>query len=216
MPAAAVQQGMAAAIRAGATTADVVAVEARKAAALVPEPADDSAEEIEPPPWAEPSGVVSPTARRGPTAQAQKAVADSLALRPAAEMPTEGHRWTTTETATRIPSPRRDTGSEEAVDTAIDEACRTLHLPRIRSRVQDMAGEAMRQRSSCKGFLADLLQAECAEREERRELRLLGEANFPGPSGWRTSTSRRTPTSPRNSSAPCRTRPGSGQGSRSV
>ncbi|MFB8000444.1 IS21 family transposase [Streptomyces sp. NPDC056002] len=64
MPAAAVQQGMAAAIRAGATTADVVAVEARKAAVLVPEPADDSDEEVEPPPWAEPSGVVSLTARR--------------------------------------------------------------------------------------------------------------------------------------------------------
>ncbi|WTX62131.1 hypothetical protein OG923_04425 [Streptomyces halstedii] len=64
MPAAAVQQGMAAASRAGAATADVVAVEARKAAALVPEPAGDSDEEAEPPPWAEPSGVVSLTARR--------------------------------------------------------------------------------------------------------------------------------------------------------
>lgn len=64
MPAATVQQGMAAAIRAGATTADVVAVETRKAAALVPEPAEDSGEETEPPPWAEPSGVVSLPARR--------------------------------------------------------------------------------------------------------------------------------------------------------
>ncbi|MFG2681591.1 IS21 family transposase [Streptomyces sp. NPDC048392] len=64
MPAATVQQGMAAAIRAGATTADVVAVEARKTAALAPESAEDSGEETEPPPWAEPSGVVSLTARR--------------------------------------------------------------------------------------------------------------------------------------------------------
>lgn len=83
----------------------------------------------------------------------------------------------TTETATQIPSPRRDTGPEEAVDTAIDEACRALHLPTIRSRVQDMAGEAMRQRSSYKDFLADLLEAECGEREERRKLRLVREAN---------------------------------------
>ncbi|MEE1807002.1 hypothetical protein [Streptomyces sp. BE133] len=55
---------MAAAIRAGATSADVVAVETRKAAALVSEPAEDSDEEAEPPPWAEPSGVVSLTVRR--------------------------------------------------------------------------------------------------------------------------------------------------------
>ncbi|MFJ2154394.1 IS21-like element helper ATPase IstB [Streptomyces microflavus] len=88
---------------------------------------------------------------------------------------------TTTETTAKIPSPRRDTGPEEAVDTAIDEACRTLHLPTIRSRVQDMASEAMRQRSSYKDFLADLLEAECAEREERRKMRLVREANFPRP-----------------------------------
>lgn len=88
---------------------------------------------------------------------------------------------TATETATQIPSPRRDTGPEDAVDTAIDEACRALHLPTIRSRVQDMATEAMRQRSSYKDFLADLLEAECAEREERRKLRLVREANFPRP-----------------------------------
>ncbi|MFG2681592.1 ATP-binding protein [Streptomyces sp. NPDC048392] len=86
---------------------------------------------------------------------------------------------TTTETAAQIPSPRRDTGPEEVVDTAIDEACRTLHLPTIRSRVQDMASEAMRQRSSYKDFLADLLEAECAEREERRKSRLVRESEFP-------------------------------------
>lgn len=63
MPAA-VQQGMAAAIRVSANTSDLVAAEARKAAVLVPEPADDSDEEAEPPPWAEPSGVVSVTAHR--------------------------------------------------------------------------------------------------------------------------------------------------------
>jgi DNA replication protein DnaC len=44
-----------------------------------------------------------------------------------------------------------------------------------------MAGEAMCQRSSYKDFLADLLEAQCAEREERRKLRLVREANFPPP-----------------------------------
>ncbi|MCX4429726.1 hypothetical protein [Streptomyces mirabilis] len=55
---------MAAAIRAGAVTADVVAVEARRAAALARLPPEDPGDEDEPPPWAEPSGVVSLTARR--------------------------------------------------------------------------------------------------------------------------------------------------------
>ncbi|OLZ61207.1 hypothetical protein AV521_44140 [Streptomyces sp. IMTB 2501] len=41
MPAPAVEQGMAAAIRAGAITADVVAVEARRAAAAAPSPPED-------------------------------------------------------------------------------------------------------------------------------------------------------------------------------
>ena len=87
----------------------------------------------------------------------------------------------TTDTTAQVPSPRRDMGPEEAVDTAIDEACRALHLPTIRSRVQDMAAEAMRQRSSYKDFLADLLEAECAERDERRKQRLVRDANFPRP-----------------------------------
>lgn len=64
MPATAIEQGMAAAIRAGAITADVVAVEARRAAALAPPPPEDLDDEGEPPPWAEPSSVVSLTARR--------------------------------------------------------------------------------------------------------------------------------------------------------
>ncbi|GAB2827588.1 hypothetical protein GCM10027073_65710 [Streptomyces chlorus] len=84
-------------------------------------------------------------------------------------------------TRQHVPPPRRDVGPEEAVDTAIDEACRSLHLPTIRSRVGEMADEAMRQRSSYKDFLADLLEAECAEREERRKQRLVRDANFPRP-----------------------------------
>ncbi|MFE4824144.1 ATP-binding protein [Streptomyces sp. NPDC056704] len=88
---------------------------------------------------------------------------------------------TTETTATQVPSPRRDMGPEESVDTAIDEACRALHLPTIRRRVQEMAGAAMRQRFSYKDFLADLLEAECAERVERRKQRLVRDASFPRP-----------------------------------
>ncbi|WP_399932089.1 IS21-like element helper ATPase IstB [Streptomyces kanamyceticus] len=86
-----------------------------------------------------------------------------------------------TTTRKRVPSPRPDAGAQEAVDTVIDEACRALHLPTIRSRIEEMAATAMRERSSYKDFLADLLEAECADREERRKIRLVREANFPRP-----------------------------------
>ena len=49
---------------------------------------------------------------------------------------------TTDTTAAQIPSPAGTWGQRRAVDTAIDEACRTLHLPTIRSRVQEMAAAA--------------------------------------------------------------------------
>lgn len=64
MPAAAVQLGMAAALRAGSISSDVVAIEARKAVAAQPEPSPLPDDPDDPPPWAEPSGVVSLTARR--------------------------------------------------------------------------------------------------------------------------------------------------------
>lgn len=87
----------------------------------------------------------------------------------------------TASTDERIPPPRKDAAAEGAVETVIDEACRTLHLPTIRSRVEDMAAAALRERASYKDFLADLLEAEVAEREERRKQRLVREANFPRP-----------------------------------
>lgn len=68
-----------------------------------------------------------------------------------------------------------------AVETVIDEACRALHLPTIRSRVEEMAAAAQRERASNRDFLADLLEAECAERDERRKQRLVRDANFPRP-----------------------------------
>ncbi|MFD4248035.1 IS21-like element helper ATPase IstB [Streptomyces sp. NPDC058525] len=78
-----------------------------------------------------------------------------------------------------VPSPRQDTDAQGAVETVIDEACRALHLPTIRTRWEELAATAMKERSSYKDFLADLLEAECAHREERKKLRLVREANFP-------------------------------------
>ncbi|MFD9302116.1 ATP-binding protein [Streptomyces sp. NPDC060048] len=78
-----------------------------------------------------------------------------------------------------VPSPRQDTDAPGAVETVIDEACRALHLLTIRTRWEQVAATAMKERSSYKAFLADLLEAECAHREERKKLRLVREANFP-------------------------------------
>ncbi|WP_399932091.1 IS21 family transposase [Streptomyces kanamyceticus] len=64
MPAATVQLGMAAALRAGASTADVVAVEARRAAQNTPEDATVDAEDGDVPWGEEGAQIVSLTARR--------------------------------------------------------------------------------------------------------------------------------------------------------
>lgn len=67
------------------------------------------------------------------------------------------------------------------IDTAIDLACRTLHLPTVRTRFDDLAARAMREGASYKDFLAELLEAECEDRHERRKIRRVREANFSRP-----------------------------------
>jgi DNA replication protein DnaC len=80
-----------------------------------------------------------------------------------------------------VPQPHKDPAAAGAVETVIDEACRTLHLPTIRSRWEDLAATALKQPLTFKDFLADLLEAECLQREERKKARLVREANFPRP-----------------------------------
>ncbi|WP_406016387.1 ATP-binding protein [Streptomyces sp. NBC_00984] len=65
-----------------------------------------------------------------------------------------------------------------------------------------MASNARREQATYKQFLLELLQAELADRDVRRQQRLVRAAKFPRSklSGWRTSTSTRTRTSPRRSS----------------
>jgi hypothetical protein len=50
------------------------------------------------------------------------------------------------------------------IDAAIDEACRTLHLPTIRDRYHQIATDALREHASHKRFLAELLGCEVADR----------------------------------------------------
>jgi DNA replication protein DnaC len=75
----------------------------------------------------------------------------------------------------------RDQLTEQAADAAIEQACRLLRLPTIRSRFTDVAASASRQQASYKSFLVELLAIECEDRETRRRTRLVREAGFPRP-----------------------------------
>jgi DNA replication protein DnaC len=67
----------------------------------------------------------------------------------------------------------------EGLDALLDHACRTLHLPTIRDRYEEIAATALREQASYKTFLLELLEAECDHRDERRRNRLVHEAHFP-------------------------------------
>ncbi|WP_428934467.1 IS21-like element helper ATPase IstB [Streptomyces sp. ACT015] len=63
----------------------------------------------------------------------------------------------------------------------IDTACRALGLSGIRSRWEEFAAQALREQASYADFLADLLESECEDRDARRKVRRVKEANFPRP-----------------------------------
>lgn len=69
----------------------------------------------------------------------------------------------------------------DAADAEIDEACTELRLPSIRERYVEIAEQAVRDRATYKGFLLELLRAECLDRDERRRQRLLRDAAFHRP-----------------------------------
>lgn len=69
--------------------------------------------------------------------------------------------------------------TEQAAETAVDTACRMLRLPTIRTKFGDLAEAAARDQMSYRGFLAELLMAECDERTRRRSERRIKAASFP-------------------------------------
>ena len=69
--------------------------------------------------------------------------------------------------------------SDPAAEAAIGTACRTLLLPTVRAEAVGMADAAVKQRLSHKAFLAEVLIAECDERDARRQVRRVKEAKFP-------------------------------------
>ncbi len=69
--------------------------------------------------------------------------------------------------------------TEQATDAAVDQACRALRLPTMRSRFVEIADAAERQQLTYRGFLAELLMAECDDRDRRRSERRIRAAGFP-------------------------------------
>ncbi len=77
------------------------------------------------------------------------------------------------------PGRRRRGMTEEAAEAAIDQACRALRLPTIRTRAGEMLAVAEKEQLTYRGFLAELLLAECDDRDRRRTARRVKAAGFP-------------------------------------
>jgi DNA replication protein DnaC len=86
-----------------------------------------------------------------------------------------------TATATRAtpPAPAVSALTDPAADAAIGAACRTLHLPTVRTEASRIAEAAARERLTHRAFLAEVLTAECDDRDARRRIRRVLEAKFP-------------------------------------
>jgi DNA replication protein DnaC len=74
---------------------------------------------------------------------------------------------------------RRRGIAEEAANAAIDQACRMLRMPTIRSSFAGQVDRASAEQMSYRGFLAELLLAECDDRARRRSERRIKAAKFP-------------------------------------
>ena len=76
-------------------------------------------------------------------------------------------------------SPAVSTMSEEAARLAVQVAAKTLLLPTVREQTVPLAQAAAKQRLTHTAFLAEILTAECDERDARRRMRRVNEAKFP-------------------------------------
>ena len=69
--------------------------------------------------------------------------------------------------------------TEQAAQAAVDQACRMLRLPTVRTQFPDLAEAAAREQMTYCGYLAELLMAECDDRARRRAERRIKAAGFP-------------------------------------
>src|SRR5215471_13211948 len=83
-----------------------------------------------------------------------------------------------TTAANSAPATRRGV-TEHAAIAAIDSATRVLRLPTIRDRFEEITAAAHREQLSYLGFLAELVMAECDDRDRRRAARRIHDAGFP-------------------------------------
>ena len=74
---------------------------------------------------------------------------------------------------------RRRGLTEQAATAAVDQACRRLRLPTIRSVLDEALTVAGKEQLSYQGFLAELLLAECDDRDRLSSIRRVKSANFP-------------------------------------
>jgi DNA replication protein DnaC len=81
-------------------------------------------------------------------------------------------------TSKSVPATRRGV-TEQAALAAIDSGTRVLRLPTIRDRFGEIAAAAQREQLSYLGFLAELVMAECDDRDKRRAARRIHDACFP-------------------------------------
>lgn len=85
-----------------------------------------------------------------------------------------------TSATTVTPTLRRRRGlTEQAAVAAVDQACRRLRLPTIRAVLDEALTVAGKEQLSYQGFLAELLLAECDDRDRRSSTRRVKAANFP-------------------------------------
>ena len=61
--------------------------------------------------------------------------------------------------------------TEQAADAAVDQACRMLRLPTVRIQFPELAEAAAREQMTYRGYLAELLMAECGDRARHRSER---------------------------------------------
>jgi len=186
LPHDAVLTGLRAATTVGATAADVVAVEARKAASQLhnERAADNDAAgaagasrvvSLTERRLSDPGAVIAglpPDTRPLPTVTAY----DDLLSRRQTPAAGQTKTWGGVMTQPRL---RSRAMTEQAAQAAVDQACRALRLPTIRTRVGDIAAAAQREQLSYWGFLAELLLAECDDRDRRRSARRIKGAGFP-------------------------------------
>jgi DNA replication protein DnaC len=76
---------------------------------------------------------------------------------------------------------RRRGMTEEAAIAAVDQACRRLRLPTIRAVAGEATKVAVKEQLTYQGFLAELLLAECDDRDRRSSVRRVAAAGFPRP-----------------------------------